>query len=110
MSCLKRTLARVLIIIVSVGYGVVKPRLGSTLNQVLGVGFVYYVFSAVEALARVSKVSRLLADSRLVVFRHVLGILFDVQDVRLRFLTHFCKIKTTYNYMLLLTFHKRSFL
>uniref|UniRef100_F1L0U6 Transmembrane protein 87A n=1 Tax=Ascaris suum TaxID=6253 RepID=F1L0U6_ASCSU len=55
VSCLKRTMSRVLIIIVSVGYGVVKPRLGSTLNQVAGVGFVYFVFCAIEGLARVSK-------------------------------------------------------
>ena len=34
VSCLKRTVAHVLVIVVSVGYGVVKPRLGSTLNQV----------------------------------------------------------------------------
>uniref|UniRef100_A0A183CZ54 Transmembrane protein 87A n=1 Tax=Gongylonema pulchrum TaxID=637853 RepID=A0A183CZ54_9BILA len=33
VSCLKRTMSRVLIIIVSLGYGVVKPRLGTTLNQ-----------------------------------------------------------------------------
>lgn len=57
VSCLKRTMSRVLIIIVSVGYGVVKPRLGSTLNQVAGVGFVYFVFCAIEGLARVSKVN-----------------------------------------------------
>ncbi|EJW88803.1 seven transmembrane receptor family protein, partial [Wuchereria bancrofti] len=55
VSCLKRTMARVLIIIVSLGYGVVKPRLGSTISQVIGVGFIYFVFSAMEAMARVSK-------------------------------------------------------
>ncbi|VDK55949.1 unnamed protein product [Anisakis simplex] len=55
VSCLKRTMSRVLIIIVSVGYGVVKPRLGSTLNQVAGVGFIYFIFCAIEGLARVSK-------------------------------------------------------
>uniref|UniRef100_A0A0R3RKH5 Transmembrane protein 87A n=1 Tax=Elaeophora elaphi TaxID=1147741 RepID=A0A0R3RKH5_9BILA len=55
VSCLKRTMARVLIIIVSLGYGVVKPRLGSTISQVIGVGFIYFVFSAIEAIARVSK-------------------------------------------------------
>ncbi|VDK46652.1 unnamed protein product [Cylicostephanus goldi] len=34
VSCAKRTMSRVLVIIVSVGYGVVKPRLGNTLSQV----------------------------------------------------------------------------
>ncbi|MCP9259495.1 Transmembrane protein 87B [Dirofilaria immitis] len=55
VSCLKRTMARILIIIVSLGYGVVKPRLGSTISQVIGVGFIYFIFSAIEAMARVSK-------------------------------------------------------
>ncbi|KJH46017.1 leucine Rich repeat-containing domain protein [Dictyocaulus viviparus] len=55
VSCAKRTMSRVLVIIVSVGYGVVKPRLGNTLSQVAGVGFVYFVFCAIEGLARVSK-------------------------------------------------------
>ncbi|CAJ0947105.1 unnamed protein product, partial [Mesorhabditis belari] len=55
ISCLKRTMSRVLIIIVSVGYGIVKPRLGQTLSQVAGVGFVYFIFCAIEGLARVSK-------------------------------------------------------
>lgn len=57
MSCLKRTMAHVLIIIVSVGYGVVKPRLGSTLNQVAAVGVLYFVFCSIEGLTRVSKAS-----------------------------------------------------
>ena len=56
VSCAKRTMARVLVIIVSVGYGVVKPRLGNVLNQVAGVGLVYFVFCAIESLSRVSKV------------------------------------------------------
>ncbi|KAI1718291.1 lung seven transmembrane receptor domain-containing protein [Ditylenchus destructor] len=56
-SCLKRTMAHVLIIIVSVGFGVVKPRLGATLNQVVAVGIVYFIFCALEGLTRVSKVN-----------------------------------------------------
>uniref|UniRef100_A0A914VXK0 Transmembrane protein 87A n=1 Tax=Plectus sambesii TaxID=2011161 RepID=A0A914VXK0_9BILA len=55
VSCLKRTLARMLIIIVSVGFGIVKPRLGSTLHQVVGVGFVYFILCAIEGVMRVSK-------------------------------------------------------
>uniref|UniRef100_A0A0N5AW21 Lung seven transmembrane receptor family protein n=1 Tax=Syphacia muris TaxID=451379 RepID=A0A0N5AW21_9BILA len=55
VSCLKRTMSRILVIIVSVGYGVVRPRLGSTLNEVAAVGFIHFIFSAVEALTRVSK-------------------------------------------------------
>ncbi|KAL3078381.1 hypothetical protein niasHS_012042 [Heterodera schachtii] len=56
-SCLKRTMAHVLVIIVSVGFGVVKPRLGSTLNQVVAVGVLYFIFCTVEGLTRVSKQS-----------------------------------------------------
>lgn len=55
VSCLKRTLARMLIIIVSVGFGVVRPRLGATLHKVVGVGALYFLLSSVEALNRVSK-------------------------------------------------------
>jgi len=55
ISCFKRTMAHVLIIIVSVGYGVVKPRLGSTLNQVAAVGVLYFVFCSIEGITRVSK-------------------------------------------------------
>ncbi|KAH7732360.1 Protein C52B9.4 [Aphelenchoides avenae] len=54
-SCLKRTMAHVLVIIVAVGYGVTKPRLGSILNQVVATGVVYFVFCAIEGLTRVSK-------------------------------------------------------
>lgn len=49
-------MAHVLIIIVSVGFGVVKPRLGSVLNQVTAVGVIYFIFCAIEGLTRVSKV------------------------------------------------------
>lgn len=49
-------MAHVLIIIVSVGYGVVKPRLGTTLNQVTAIGILYFIFCAIEGLSRVSKV------------------------------------------------------
>lgn len=56
VSCLKRTVARMLIIIVSVGFGVVRPRLGPTLHKVVGVGFVYFIISSIEGIMRVSKV------------------------------------------------------
>ncbi|KAI6176612.1 hypothetical protein M3Y97_00817200 [Aphelenchoides bicaudatus] len=54
ISCLKRTVAHVLVIIVACGYGVVKPRLGNTLNQVLLVGCLYFLLCAIEGLTRVS--------------------------------------------------------
>ncbi|XP_028392984.1 transmembrane protein 87A-like [Dendronephthya gigantea] len=52
LSCIKRTLSRILIIIVSMGFGIVKPRLGSALHRVLGVGCLYFVLSIVEGFYR----------------------------------------------------------
>ncbi|CAG02102.1 unnamed protein product [Tetraodon nigroviridis] len=54
LSAVKRTLARVLVIIASLGYGIVKPRLGALLHRVVGVGLLYLVFSIVEGVLRVS--------------------------------------------------------
>ena len=53
VSCLKRTLARMLVIIVSLGYGIVKPRLGPTLNRVIATGGLYCVLASVESVTRV---------------------------------------------------------
>ncbi|EDO42448.1 predicted protein [Nematostella vectensis] len=52
VSALKRTLARMLVIIVSMGFGIVKPRLGSSLHRVLGVGGLYFILATVEASFR----------------------------------------------------------
>ncbi|XP_060800055.1 transmembrane protein 87A-like [Neoarius graeffei] len=53
-SAVKRTLARVLVIIASLGYGIVKPRLGALLHRVVGVGLLYLGFSVVEGILRVN--------------------------------------------------------
>uniref|UniRef100_A0A3B1J4L1 GOST seven transmembrane domain-containing protein n=1 Tax=Astyanax mexicanus TaxID=7994 RepID=A0A3B1J4L1_ASTMX len=57
LSAVKRTLARVLVIIASLGYGIVKPRLGALLHRVVGVGLLYLSFSIVEGVLRVNSVS-----------------------------------------------------
>uniref|UniRef100_A0A8C8FUZ4 Transmembrane protein 87A n=1 Tax=Oncorhynchus tshawytscha TaxID=74940 RepID=A0A8C8FUZ4_ONCTS len=66
LSAVKRTLARVLVIIASLGYGIVKPRLGALLHRVVGVGLLYLIFSVVEGILRVNSgqggSSRLLCD------------------------------------------------
>ncbi|KAF7643811.1 hypothetical protein LDENG_00232920 [Lucifuga dentata] len=68
LSAVKRTLARVLVIIASLGYGIVKPRLGALLHRVVGVGLLYLMFSTVEGILRVNtdrgdnNSSRLLCD------------------------------------------------
>ncbi|GAA6109491.1 transmembrane protein 87A-like isoform X2 [Tachysurus ichikawai] len=54
VSALKRSLARVLLIIVSLGYGIVKPRLGTTIPKLVAVGLLYLIFSSVEGVLRVT--------------------------------------------------------
>ncbi|KAM3830179.1 transmembrane protein 87A-like isoform 2-T2 [Vipera latastei] len=56
LCAVKRMLARVLVIIASLGYGIVKPRLGALLNRVVGVGLMYLVFSIIEGVLRVKSV------------------------------------------------------
>ncbi|KAL1786608.1 transmembrane protein 87B isoform X2 [Sigmodon hispidus] len=53
ISALKRTLARLLVIIVSLGYGIVKPRLGTVMHRVIGLGLLYLIFAAIEGVMRV---------------------------------------------------------
>ena len=55
VSCAKRTLARMLDIIVSLGFGIVKPRLGPTLHRVVGIGGLYFALASTEAYLRVMK-------------------------------------------------------
>ncbi|XP_076037637.1 transmembrane protein 87A [Oratosquilla oratoria] len=49
VSCAKRTLARMLVIIVSLGFGIVKPRLGVVLHRVVGVGLLYFILASIES-------------------------------------------------------------
>lgn len=52
VSCAKRTLARMLVIIVSLGFGIVKPRLGIVLHRVVGVGLLYFILASIEGCTR----------------------------------------------------------
>ncbi|KAG8444036.1 hypothetical protein GDO86_009287 [Hymenochirus boettgeri] len=54
VSAVKRTLARLLVTIVSLGYGIVKPRLGVIMHRVVGMGVLYFVFATVEGVMRVT--------------------------------------------------------
>ncbi|XP_069494920.1 transmembrane protein 87A isoform X1 [Ambystoma mexicanum] len=54
LSAVKRSLARILVIIVSLGYGIVKPRLGATLHKVVMAGAFYLLFSGLEGILRVT--------------------------------------------------------
>ncbi|XP_028610167.1 transmembrane protein 87B isoform X2 [Grammomys surdaster] len=61
ISAVKRTLARLLVIIVSLGYGIVKPRLGTVMHRVIGLGLLYLIFAAIEGVMRVVGGSKHLA-------------------------------------------------
>ncbi|KAM7432859.1 Transmembrane protein 87A [Porites harrisoni] len=52
VSCVKRTLDRILVIIISMGFGIVKPRHGTVLHRVLFVGGLYFILAAVEGCFR----------------------------------------------------------
>lgn len=54
LSALKRSLARILVLIVSLGYGIVKPRLGTSVYRLAAVGILYLIFSSVEGVLRVT--------------------------------------------------------
>ncbi|XP_017075768.1 LOW QUALITY PROTEIN: transmembrane protein 87A [Drosophila eugracilis] len=56
VSCAKRTLARMLVIIMSLGFGIVKPRLGPMLHRVVGVGTLYFVLACVESYLRITNI------------------------------------------------------
>ncbi|CAF0827553.1 unnamed protein product [Rotaria sordida] len=53
-SCLKRTLSRMLVIIVAVGYGIVKPRLGPLKQKVIAIGIIYFGIGTTEAILRIN--------------------------------------------------------
>lgn len=55
VSCAKRSLARMLVVIVSLGFGIVKPRLGASLHRVVGVGVLHFFLAASEAYLRVQQ-------------------------------------------------------
>eukprot|EP00041_Stephanoeca_diplocostata_P016232 m.319164 g.319164 ORF g.319164 m.319164 type:complete len:572 (-) comp20298_c0_seq2:277-1992(-) len=50
LHALKSTVARILVLVVAMGYGVVKPRLGAAYKQVLVFGILYFVFAAMYSI------------------------------------------------------------
>ncbi|XP_068632564.1 transmembrane protein 87A [Battus philenor] len=55
VSVAKRALARMLVIIVSLGFGIVKPRLGPALQRVVGAGVCWAALAAAEAWLRLRR-------------------------------------------------------
>jgi hypothetical protein len=43
-----------LVVIVALGYGIVKPRLGPIKQKVLGMGLLYFAIASTEAILRIS--------------------------------------------------------
>ncbi|KAK2174050.1 hypothetical protein NP493_828g02042 [Ridgeia piscesae] len=56
VSCVKRALARMLVVIISLGFGIVKPRLGPMLHRIVGMGVLYFVLASIEGCMRALKV------------------------------------------------------
>lgn len=54
LSCLKRAVSRMLVIIVVLGYGLVKPRLGSLKDKIISLGSLYFLAAIIESLARLN--------------------------------------------------------
>lgn len=52
ISAAKRALARVLLIIVSLGFGTVKPRLGDSFGKVVAIGIIYFIFALIDGIVR----------------------------------------------------------
>lgn len=71
VSCVKRTLARMLVIIVSLGFGIVKPRLGAMLHRVVGVGALYGLLCSLEAYLRVMRPRKDVDPARTLVLAEV---------------------------------------
>lgn len=57
VSVAKRTLARLLVIVISLGFGIVKPRLGPSLVWVTGIGMIYFMAALVEGVSRATSSS-----------------------------------------------------
>ena len=66
LSTVKKTVSRLLVLIVGLGYGVVRPTLGNVAYRVMALGLVYFCFSAaLDVASNVSQLSRLSVSARL---------------------------------------------
>lgn len=54
LSCLKRSVSRMLVVIVALGYGIVKPRLGPLKQKVIAMGVLFFTIASIEALLRIN--------------------------------------------------------
>ncbi|CAF3406268.1 unnamed protein product [Rotaria sp. Silwood2] len=54
VSCLKRTVLRMLFIIVALGYDIVRKHLGQLKQKLIATGILYFVLATIEALLRLN--------------------------------------------------------
>lgn len=54
LHTLKQTVSRLLVLIVSMGFGIVKPTLGDSFNTIAALGGLYFFFSAVQRIYELS--------------------------------------------------------
>ncbi len=57
VSAVKRALSRMLLIIVAMGFGTVRPRLGDSLGKVVAIGVVYTILAVMDGIIRARNVS-----------------------------------------------------
>ncbi|KAL5474834.1 hypothetical protein EMCRGX_G026854 [Ephydatia muelleri] len=55
VSAAKRALARMLLIIVSLGFGTVRPRLGEDFKKVVAAGVIYFLLAVLDGILRTTK-------------------------------------------------------
>lgn len=54
MSCVKRTLSRILVLIVSMGFGITKSRLGDEANvRISVISILYFTMASIESYLRI---------------------------------------------------------
>jgi len=72
ISTARKTVSRLLVLAVCLGYGVVRPSLGSVAYRVLALGLVYTVFSAaLDVASNVSQISEMSTPVRLLLIAPV---------------------------------------
>jgi len=65
-STVKKTVSRLLVLVVSLGYGVVRPTLGNVAKRVLLLGVVYFIFSMIlDTVSNISPITDISVPLRL---------------------------------------------
>ncbi|KAK9818476.1 hypothetical protein WJX74_008461 [Apatococcus lobatus] len=66
LGCLRKTISRVLVLVVSMGFGVVLPYLGAIQNKVMALGVTYFVaVSALDITTNVGTIDDLTSTARI---------------------------------------------